>query len=348
MAGTADIVTRHQVFLQRYANGLGKRYARSLTSVHKEILKALRGSDTAASLKALMDLRMRLEAKMAQASVAGKKNLLQELGELGADEAKWSAGLLASSTQGVVPLIPNEIQIATAVAASTFEVSAGKRVNTARALDSLGIRTGQQVKQIINDGVLLGDTTKDIAKSIRESARLTEARAQTLARTATNQVSSVARDETYKQNSDIVNGYEWVATLDSRTTLICSSRDGQEYTLAPENPKPPAHFNCRSTTVPIIDPEYDITPPQATRQARGKDGKTKRVKATTTYGDWLKNQPAGFQDEYFRKFKGGKEKAKLFRQGGLKLDKFVDANGAEYSLSQLRSLHPLEFDKAGL
>lgn len=347
-SSTADIITRHQVFLQRYANGLGKRYARSLTSVHREILKILRGGDEAVSMKALMDLRGQLESKMAQASLAGKKNLLKELGELGGAEAAWSASLLGSATTVAAIAQPHEMQVEVAAAKATFESTRGRRVSMARSLESLGVRTGQQVKQIINDGFLLGDTTKDIAKSIRESARLTESRANTLARTGTNHVSNVARDETYKRNGDIVTGYEWVATLDSRTTLICAGRDGEVYPVTPDSPKPPAHFNCRSTTVPVLDPEFDISPEQSTRQARGLDGKTKRVKATTTYGDWLKKQPAGFQDEYFSKFKDGKAKAKLFRKGGLKIDKFSDAGGAEYSLTQLKALNPLEFDRAGL
>lgn len=49
-----------------------------------------------------------------------------------------------------------------------------------------------------------------------------------------------------------------------------------------------------------------------------------------TYSEWLKTQPASFQDKVL-----GKGRADLFR-GGMTLDKFVDRKGGELTLKQLR------------
>jgi len=57
----------------------------------------------------------------------------------------------------------------------------------------------------------------------------------------------------------------------------------------------------------------------------------------------LKRQPASFQDEVL-----GKTKAKLFREGGLNVDQFVDRAGNELTLSQLAERKPDAFRKAGL
>ncbi len=60
------------------------------------------------------------------------------------------------------------------------------------------------------------------------------------------------------------------------------------------------------------------------RKERKEWGKVNvgQVPAKTTYQDFLSRQPATFQDEVL-----GKTKGKLFRKGGMSLDKFVDRNG---------------------
>jgi len=46
--------------------------------------------------------------------------------------------------------------------------------------------------------------------------------------------------------------YQWVSVLDERTTDICTDRDGKIYVYG-SGPVPPAHYNCRSTTVPYSE-----------------------------------------------------------------------------------------------
>jgi hypothetical protein len=55
-----------------------------------------------------------------------------------------------------------------------------------------------------------------------------------------------------------------------------------------------------------------------------------RVPAKTTYDEWLRLQPATFQDDVL-----GPERAKLFRDG-MTLDRFVDFNGRRFTLDELR------------
>jgi SPP1 gp7 family putative phage head morphogenesis protein len=67
------------------------------------------------------------------------------------------------------------------------------------------------------------------------------------------------------------NEYQWVAMLDSRTTEICRSRNGNVYIYG-EGPLPPAHYNCRSKAVSLAEGDalHDIP---------------------DTYFDWLITQP---------------------------------------------------------
>lgn len=52
--------------------------------------------------------------------------------------------------------------------------------------------------------------------------------------------------------SAIVNEYEWVSVMDAHTSTICANRNGQRYQYG-QGPQPPAHLNCRSHTVPVLD-----------------------------------------------------------------------------------------------
>jgi hypothetical protein len=59
-----------------------------------------------------------------------------------------------------------------------------------------------------------------------------------------------------------------------------------------------------------------------------------------TFAEWIAKQPPEVQDEAL-----GPTRAELFRQGGLKLDRFADDERI-YTLDQLRQIHPEAFSKA--
>lgn len=54
--------------------------------------------------------------------------------------------------------------------------------------------------------------------------------------------------------------YRWVSIIDAVTTDICRSRNGNIYVYG-EGPIPPAHYNCRSHTVPVLFDTPAYTPP---------------------------------------------------------------------------------------
>lgn len=86
-----------------------------------------------------------------------------------------------------------------------------------------------------------------------------------------------------------VEQFEVVATLDSRTSEICQSMDGEHFSITQYEvgvTAPPFHVYCRSTTVPYFDDEFDTV---SERAARGEDGKTYYVPSTMKYPDWKKS-----------------------------------------------------------
>ena len=171
-----------------------------------------------------------------------------------------------------------------------------------------GIASSQAdfISREIRVGITQGESMSKIAKRLRGRLQFganqeMTARAQSLAggtgmklannqvrtivRTSVNQVRTMANQSVYAANQDITKKYEYVATLDTRTTALCGSLDGKKFRYG-EGPEPPQHFNCRSTTVPIIDDE-DLR----RRFPDTRPSEVGRVPQDLSYPDWLKRNP---------------------------------------------------------
>jgi hypothetical protein len=134
-------------------------------------------------------------------------------------------------------------------------------------------------------------------------------------------------------HSDFVNGIEFDDVVDISLTEF----DGHVYNLENDNNWYLSNgiitHNCRSTTAPKLSPEFDVFDVGAKRAARGADG-GQQVSQSTTYYDFLKRQPAAFQDEVL-----GKTKGMIFRNAGLSTEEFrritTDDFGKELTLEQM-------------
>jgi|TARA_Y100000310_G_scaffold160700_1_gene160547 SPP1 gp7 family putative phage head morphogenesis protein len=229
-----------------------------------------------------------------------------------------------------------------------------------------------RLESAVNLGVIEGNTLQQIVRRFRDAENVTRRSAETLVRTHVNHVGNQARQALYEANSDIVDQLRWTATLDGRTSHICRSRDGQVYELD-EGPRPPAHPNCRSIMTPVLKPWKDLAKPGALKPGRGardidrifnknlkkqgfKTGEIRKIKRNTrasmdgqvpgdlSYQDWLKRQPVGFQREVL-----GPTKLKLFRDGNLSLDRFVDEpTGRGLTLAEIKSRNSEAWMSAGI
>lgn len=245
----------------------------------------------------------------------------------------------------------------------------------------------KRIGNAIQAGMVAGEDMNTIVRRVIGTRALngsdgmtemTRRQVTSVVRTAVQHVSNGARDGFFDANKELFAEEQFVATLDSRTTPICRGLDGKRFKVG-KGPRPPLHFNCRSVRVAVIDGVFAGSRPakptterllvQEYARSRGltgvrdRDGlprgtkgdydawKRKRIRelvgpipASETYQTWLKGQSVAFQEEVL-----GKEKAKLFRNGGLTLDKFVDLNsGREFTLKELAAKHREAFIAAGL
>ena len=148
-----------------------------------------------------------------------------------------------------------------------------------------------------------------------------------------------------KQNSDLVKGYKWVSTLDSKTSDQCQALDSREFKVG-AGVLPPIHPNCRSTTTPLLSDKFDFLDKGATRASKGVEGGA-QVSTKQTYYSWLKSQPVAFQNDAI-----GVTKSKLLRNGGLSADEFaklsLNKNFQPLTLSEMKAKAPAVFESAGL
>jgi len=185
-------------------------------------------------------------------------------------------------------------------------------------------------------------TVKQLVAAGGQATAVADNQIVSLVRTSINQVANAASQQVYEANQDITKKYRYVATLDTRTSSICRALDGKEFEYG-KGPTPPQHFNCRSTTVPVIDyDELGFTPPPPAKRASAGG----QVPADQTYGDWLANKQKGESDADLlaRQAKAlGAQKAKYFRRlaedrgPSQAIAKLVRDDGSELTLEQLRA-----------
>jgi len=165
--------------------------------------------------------------------------------------------------------------------------------------------------------------------------KLANNQVRTIVRTSVNQVQTMANQAVYSANQEVTKRYEYVATLDARTSAICGSLDGKTFKYG-EGPMPPQHFNCRSTTVPIIDDE-DLRK----RFPDTRPSSVGRVSQNESYPDWLKKNPnmqteaLGNKKRFFNYLINTKNKSP--REA---LRQIIRDDGTELSLKDLIKKYP--------
>jgi SPP1 gp7 family putative phage head morphogenesis protein len=218
-------------------------------------------------------------------------------------------------TQLNVVALSDDLFAAVQGAPATFSLTAAKGATITlpngevleKAFRGVAVDQAERFSQVVRNGLLTGETTPSIAKRLignlqfgeeaktvrqlvaagGQATAVADNQVMALVRTSINQVANSASQQVYEANQDITKKYRYVATLDSRTSSICAALDGQEFPYG-KGPMPPQHFNCRSTTVPIIDP--DILPPSTIAKRASADGP---VPINTSYGQWLAEKQKG-------------------------------------------------------
>lgn len=350
-----DTLIRHNVFVQRYASGEVNKFSSFLKQTDRAVRAQLSGDEVSDFTKTrLQSLLTSVDNTLTAVLAKNVKQLALDLQDFAAHESGFVGRALGNILQ-VNWAAPAETQLRAAVLSSPLSVrgpQGGKLLK--ELIKDWSTAERKTVTGIIRRGAFEGQTNSQIIRSIRgtaaqkyaDGALNTSARnAAAVVRTAVQHVSTVARQETFDRNADIVEGVQWVATLDKRTCPRCGALDGLVF-KGNKGLRPPLHIQCRCTVIPVLSDEFKGLDKGATRASKGAEGGA-QVAADETYFDWLKRQPPSFQDAAI-----GPARAKLLRDGGLSASRFaqlqLDKNFEPLTLEEMKSLEPLAFERAGV
>lgn len=347
-----DRAIRHQIGLERYSNATVRKIIALLNRVDADLSAQIQRNDPTAvngnwSQRRIVKLLDAVRATLKEVYQVARAALNREIRDLGTYEAVFQQQSIASTLPLLLDVLtPTPEQLYAAVHARPFQGALLKDVYS-----SWEASAQKAVRDAIRMGFVEGETTAQIVRRVIGTKaqhyedgvlQINRRHAEAVVRTALAHTAAVAQNETYKANAGLIKAVRWTSVLDGRTTAVCRARDGR-YFPVDRGPRPPAHWNCRSTTVPVLksfrDLGFDIGDlPEGTRASMNG-----QIPASVTYNDWLRTQPREFVEDVL-----GKTKAKLYLDGKLSLDRFVDRKGKELTLEQLRRQDAEAFALAGV
>jgi SPP1 gp7 family putative phage head morphogenesis protein len=330
-----NLLTIRQLLLERIIAGENIAINKQLDSIAVAITKALKGKELT-----------EYQGKRLDKAIAELTTIMQieapDLAGIATSEAAFMNGAFASV--GIDAVLPP-----TSVINEIAKSSLSQGATIGSWFTQLNETARFNINREIKNGISLGLTNSQIAKAIigkgdKGSEPLAKARrdAMTITRTATQTVANDVRLAGYLENADIIKAVQWVATLDSRTSDVCIARSGKTWSFPdfkplghsiPWNGGPPAHFSCRSTSVPVTRSMSEITGKAedqiAPRTRASMDG---AVAQDLTFDQFLKNKPPAFADEML-----GKGRADLWRSKKITLSQLLDQRGNPLTLTQLET-----------
>ena len=326
---------KHRALLTLYEKRLDTEITKILAShkIRLQRIVALSGTVNINSLTRKVNREIRLTYKKIY------KDGLSELNKLAGVSARFYKSLFDKSLNNIYKArgVKDTLKVNDLIIKSNGTFS--------QQLVSISMLQQRKIKGIVKLGMTENKAMVNIAQDVgRSGLAASSIQLKTLTRTAITETSNFVSNTTYQLNDDVVNGYQYVATLDGRTSLICARLDGKVYSLSNKNgPQPPQHFNCRSTTIPVIKSTDQLLNTKNNRLQKRKiaglsDSRRAsingQVPGKTTYPEWLSSQ----SNDVKLTILGNQKRVNLFNSGDIKFSQFSNKSGKLISLKQLEEL----------
>jgi SPP1 gp7 family putative phage head morphogenesis protein len=328
---------RSAVLLRRYENELASR-ARGILAAARDKLVALLLNQDPTDVSAgrvprrLQSLQRQADDILTSAYRDLNEATRESLVDLAAVRAQGAGAELAKAINQVLVDATAEVQLPSRAllrAIVTEQPVRGAVMYDWWKQQRLATRLRFQTE--VRIGITNGESIDDLVRRVRGRAAgggryeggvldVSTRQAEALVRTSVTQIATRAAFDTYAANDDLTQMYEYVAVLDDRTTEICANLDGEQWRYDdPSGLRPPQHWNCRSTIVPVIDYKgLGLKPPvEEDRQL---------------YPEWFADQSVSVQDAIL-----GPSRAALVRDGKATLADMVRRDGSRVPLSELEA-----------
>ena len=113
----------------------------------------------------------------------------------------------------------------------------------------------KHIKQNLTAGIIRGDSIQKMSRQMTKDLNVLYYQAERLVRTETNYAMNQGHLKGYA-DSGVVEKYEFLAAIDSRTSKLCKNQNGKVYKLSDATVGvnfPPLHPHCRSTVIPVLE-----------------------------------------------------------------------------------------------
>lgn len=361
-----DDSERHEIYLARLTTQLlNTNVYPSLEAAYKAARMILLDAENIDSIRVMQRLQKEVGAETANKLREGWDGMTEGLQEMAVYEAGYSARITGEEI-GAALAVPVADKVISFVNNSVITLSSGQRVTSGVWEDFVNGSIDSAVKQfngIIATGFQAGQTVNQIARSLKESSEgLLKGQAEVLARTGHSHFANMAREAMALANPKAAKYRVFTATFDNRTTLQCRALDGKFWEITDKTyPRLPLHFGERSIYRYTDDPSkinqgkraavggksgVEINPNRKLKYRGRKDSdifKAGQIDAGETMDQWMRRQPDWFIEDSL-----GKTRAKLFKEGGFKLERFADATGRPLTLDELRERDESAFKRAGI
>jgi hypothetical protein len=312
-----DLDLRHQVGVSRLVSSMSADFRSLVGTLQSEVESLVRDTDLTVILSKSRIKRM-VEPLRAQATKMGS-DLASQLLARADDVVDYELEFQETAARSVAETSVAHPSVGDLLASLRSEQVCGRLVSAWGA--DVGDAAYRHVYQRLTTALGNGDVDRDALAASVTGTRALKYRDGPLSRTLTNvegltrtvvtRATVLAKTALFELNPTVFDREQWCSTLDMSTSSPCQANDGKVYKLG-QGPRPPAHWACRSTILGLL---------------AGQPAPRREV-----YDTWLRRQTREVQDDVL-----GPTQAKLWRDGGVKLERFVDRSGEAYTLTELRS-----------
>ena len=271
-----DVLRRQRAAIAKLIDGASDEvllmWARTWTDLRGEILAEIERRGEAAALRYAADYAARRLVETAQQSSAVVTGAARRLVELSMTDA---AALIGAQLPSNWPLNrPVKPELDAIVQRATTQITS--------RMWALSDEASEAMRRRLIQGVAAGRNPRETARLMVADVQDTFdgglARAQVIARTETIDAYRAGAKAQHEANSDVLQGWVWLANLSERTCPSCVVMHGTEHDL--NEPGPLDHQQGRCSRMPLVKPELVPGTP------------TPKVESGP---EWLARQPEGVQ-----------------------------------------------------
>jgi len=369
---------QHSIYIARIATQLlNTQIYPSYSEAYKAVRLILLDAENIGSVSKLGLVNRAIAKAIQDSTNEAWQASTKELTNLAVYESNYYASLIGGYADARLRTPPQQ-QVRDWMQKALMALESGQRSQVGTWAEYVAKNKGSfidTVQNTVKKGYINGSTVNEMVNDLRPMVDgILKRDAEFLIRTGTAFYSNQGRQQMAEHNKHLIAREVPFVTFDNRTSFTCRSIDTLYKEGWPVGESPigyaPYHFGCRTVILHLVEGQEmpDGLRPAVggkdTKEAREKFEKREnrtgkkpkyrgrkdldtfdidRLKTSTKYDTWLREQPRWFVDDVL-----GATRTKLFLDGKLSLSSFSDMTLRQLTIEELRVRDAEVFRRLGL